>query len=476
MANYYQLSLLAPEIFLASAACLVLLVDLYLSNALRRITYALTQLSLIGTAAFLISGWSYGEEFIFSGSIILDPMSSLLKLAVVVVVSAVLLCSERYLRERQLYQGEYFVLALFATLGMMILISSHSLLTIYLGLELLSLSMYAMVGLRRDSNTASEAAMKYFVLGALASGILLYGISIIYGVTGSLDIADIREYFVRNGMSQGAVFALIFVVVALGFKLGAVPFHMWLPDVYQGAPTAVTLFIASAPKIAGFALIMRLLVEGLGALHADWQGMLEVLAILSLLIGNLVAIAQTNFKRMLAYSTIAHVGFILLGILTGTQQGYASAMFYVLIYSLMTLGGFALVMFLSRADFEADALEDLKGLNQRSPWFALMMLVVLFSMAGVPPTAGFYAKFAVLREIVEVDLVWLAGIAVGFSVIGAFYYLRAVKFMYFDQPNDTAPLADTLSIRVVLSINGLALLALGVYPTALMALCAAAIR
>jgi len=329
-----------------------------------------------------------------------------------------------------------------------------------------------MVAFDRDSPRASEAAMKYFVLGALASGILLYGISILFGLSGTLDLTALSEYLRREGTGNiGAVLALAFIVVALAFKLGAVPFHMWVPDVYHGSPTPVTVYIASASKIAAFAFVMRLLVEGMGPLHSDWQDMLIVLVVLSLAIGNVVAIAQSNLKRMLAYSTIAHIGFLLLGILAGTRQGYSSSMFYTIVYAITSLGAFGVVILLSRAGFEADRLDDLKGLNERSPWFAFIMLIIMFSMAGVPPTVGFFAKFYVLRSVVDVDLWWLAVIAVAFSVIGAFYYLRAVKMMYFDQPLDHNELQETSGMRVILSTNGLAVLALGIYPTALLTLC-----
>jgi NADH-quinone oxidoreductase subunit N len=348
---------------------------------------------------------------------------------------------------------------------MQVMVSAHSLLTIYLGLELLSLSLYAMVAFDRDSASASEAAMKYFVLGALASGMLLYGMSMIYGATGSLDVTRIAVA-IGDGQDRGMilVFGLCFIVVGLAFKFGAVPFHMWVPDVYHGAPTAVTLFLGSAPKIAAFAMAMRLLSETLGQLVADWQGMLVILSVLSLAIGNVVAIAQTNLKRMLAYSTISHVGFLLLGILAGTATGYSAAMFYAITYALMAIGGFGIIILLSRAGYEADSLEDFRGLNDRSPWFALMMLILMFSMAGVPPTIGFY-----------VDMLWLALVAVFFSIIGAYYYIRVVKLMYFDTPASDAPLVMNVDLRIAVSLNGLAVLGLGLFPGGLLALCTRAL-
>jgi len=362
-------------------------------------------------------------------------------------------------------------------LGMMMMVSAHNLLTIYLGLELLSLSLYALVAMHRDSAVASEAAMKYFILGAIASGMLLYGMSLLYGATGSLDIAVISQYVHQSpGNDMVLLLGLTFIIVALAFKLGAVPFHMWLPDVYHGAPTPVTLYIGTAPKIAAFAMVMRLLVDGLGGLQMEWRDMLVILAVLSIGLGNVIAIAQSNLKRMLAYSTISHVGFLFLGILSGTQDGNAAAMFYILVYSLMSLGAFGMIILLSRAGFEADHIDDFKGLNERSPWFAFIMMILMFSMAGVPPTVGFYAKLAVLSAVVDIGLVWLAVFAVIFSVIGAYYYLRIIKLMYFDKAEDHAPLENQYDMRAVMSANGLVVLGLGVFPGALMALCAAVMR
>jgi len=346
-------------------------------------------------------------------------------------------------------------------------------LTIYLGLELLSLSLYAMVAFDRDSPLASEAAMKYFVLGALASGMLLYGMSMLYGATGSLDLAEIAAALSEPGEnSMILIFGLCFIVVGLAFKFGAVPFHMWVPDVYDGAPTAVTLFIGSAPKIAAFAMAMRLLVESMGSLAVDWQAMLVIMSVLSLALGNLIAIAQTNIKRMLAYSTISHVGFLLLGLLAGTAEGYSAAMFYAITYALMAIGGFGMIILISRAGYEANQLDDFKGLNDRSPWFAFMMLILMLSMAGVPPTVGFYAKLSVLQAVIHVDMVWLALVAVFFSIIGAFYYIRLIKLMYFDKPETEAPLVVRTDMQVAISLNGLLVLGLGLFPGALLALCA----
>jgi len=353
---------------------------------------------------------------------------------------------------------------------MMVMVSAGNFLTVYLGLELLSLSMYAMIAMQRDSIVASEAAMKYFILGAIASGILLYGMSMVYGVTGSLDLAIINKAV--SGADRVVMsFGLVFIILGVAFKLGAVPFHMWMPDVYHGSPTSVTLFIASAPKIAAFAMMYRLLVDGLAGMQTDWQMILSILAVLSMLLGNIIAIAQTNIKRMFAYSTISHVGFILMGVIAGTQAGYGSSMFYAIVYALMSVGGFGMIVLLSRAGFEAENIEDFKGLNHKSPWFAFIMMAMMFSMAGVPPFLGFWAKIAVLQEAVNSGFIWLAIVGVVGSVIGAFYYLRIIKVMYFDKPLDNTPLQASMDIRLTLSLNGMAILALGIYPSALITLC-----
>jgi NADH-quinone oxidoreductase subunit N len=463
-----------PELFLLGMVCVILVGDLFVSDAKRIATYALTQVTLLG--CFLLTYLTATTEPVttFSDMFVDDLMADVLKLLVYLGVGVMLVYSRPYIAARGMFRGEFFVLVLFATLGMMVMISANHLLTLYLGLELLSLSLYAMVALQRDSAAATEAAMKYFVLGSLASGMLLYGMSMLYGATGTLSIPQLAEIILAGG-ARGIVlvFALVFIVAGLGFKLGAVPFHMWVPDVYHGAPTAVTLLIGSAPKLAAFAFIMRLLVQGLGAeqLVEEWSQMLTVMAVLSLAIGNVTAIAQTNLKRMLAYSTIGHMGYVLLGILSGDLVGYGASMFYVVVYVLMNLGGFGMILLLSRGGFEAENLDDFKGLNQRSPWYAFLMLLLMFSMAGVPPTVGFYAKLAVLQAIISVGLVWLAVVAVLFSLIGAYYYLRLVKLMYFDAPADTAPIAPRGDVRVLMSANGLAMLLFGILPEPLMALC-----
>lgn len=465
-----------PEIFVLTMACLVLVIDLFVSQRNRGATYLLAQATLLGAVLLTLLFPSEGTVYTFSDTFVRDAMGDVLKVFIYIAAFAVFLYSKEYLREREIFKGEFFVLGLFGVLGMMILVSAHNLLTVYLGLELFSLSVYAMVALHRDSLTASESAMKYFILGALASGMLLYGMSMVYGATGSLDLAEIRAA-VSAGTANGMVmtFGLVFLVVGIAFKFGAVPFHMWIPDVYHGSPTAVTLYLSTAPKIAAFAMLMRLLTEGLPGLHAHWQDMLIILSVLSMAVGNVVAIAQANLKRMLAYSTISHVGFLLLGVLTGTESGYAASMFYTLAYVLMSLGGFGMIILLSRAGFEADNLDDYRGLNERSPWFAFMMLILMFSMAGVPPFLGFWAKLSVLQQVIAADMVWLAVVGVVFSIVGAFYYLRVIKLMYFDTPVDEAPLRSGTDLRVLLSANSLAVLGLGIFPGALMALCAAAI-
>ena len=477
MTEFIQPNLLPalPEIVMLAMACLVLVVDLFLPQERRGITLFLAILALVLTAVTVIEVAPTDSVSSFGGSFILDQLAVTLKLAILLVVILVFVYSRDYLVDNDIYKGEYYLLGLFATLGMMIMISAHSFLLIYLGLELLSLSLYAMIAFNRNSLSASESAMKYFVLGAMASGLLLYGISIFYGISGTLDLNQLAEV-ASSKIEQYPIpmaFALTFIVVGLAFKLGAVPFHMWLPDVYQGAPTSVTLFIGTAPKIAGFAMTMRLLVDGLGGLQLDWSQMLIALSILSLAIGNIIAIAQTNFKRMLAYSTISHVGFILLGILSGTANGFASAMFYTITYAITASVAFGVLLLLSRKGTEAENIADLSGLNDTSPWYAAMLAIAMFSMAGVPPTVGFYAKLSVLQSVVQVHLVWLAVFAVLFSVIGLFYYLRIIKVMYFDKPGEdqVTTIQQAIDVKILLSTNGLSLLGLGIFPSALMGYC-----
>lgn len=476
-----------PEVVLLVAACFVLVADLFVSDARRNVTYALSLASLalvaVVCAAFLDNDL---VMYAFGNMYVTDPMANLLKMFACLAAGLVLVYAQGYARDRGIWKGELFSLSLFALLGILVMISANNLLVIYLGLELQSLSLYALVALRRDDARATEAAMKYFVLGALASGFLLYGMSMLYGAAGTLDINALARY-VGEARVDGRlplVLGTVFIVAGLAFKLGAVPFHMWVPDVYEGAPTPVAVLISSAPKLAAFAIAYRLLVEGLLPLAVDWQQMLIVLAVASLAIGNVTAIAQTNIKRMLAYSTIGQMGFMLLAMLSGvvggnvasTANAYSAAMFYVITYALTTLGAFGVIMLLARQGFEAERISDFAGLNKRSPWFAFVMLLLMFSLAGVPPTVGFYAKLVVLQALLgnglTTGMVWLAVIAVLFSLVGAFYYVRVVKTMYFDEPADAAPIVSTQDMRIALSANGLFVLVLGVIPQYLLTLCA----
>lgn len=463
----------AAEIFLLSAICVILLVDVFLSDRSRWITYALSLLTLVGAAFVTVDFAVDSRMAAFEGMFIADPMGDVLKLFSYGTVAVSLLYSREYLQRNGLFRGEFFVLALVALLGVMVMTSAGNLLTVYLGVELLSLSLYAMVAFDRDSGVAAESAMKYFVLGAIASGTLLYGFSILYGVTGTLQLDELAVAVREVGPGNlGLIFGLAFVIVGIAFKFGAVPFHMWVPDVYHGAPTPVTLFIGAAPKIASFVLAIRVLAEGLDAMVASWQGMLIAISVLSMIVGNVVAIAQSNLKRMLAYSTISHVGFILLGILAGTNDGYRAAMFYTLTYVITSVGSFGMILLLAREGFEGDQLEDFKGLHRKSPWFAAVMMMLMFSTAGVPPFVGFWAKIAVLAAVVDVGLVWLAAVAVLLSVVAAFYYLRIIKLMYFDEPSDAIDIQAGGTLRAVLSANGVAVLALGIFPSVLLDLCA----
>lgn len=474
------LSTLTPvyaEIFLLVMVCAILVVDLFVVNQNKTLTYVLVQLTLLGCSLITVATHTQGVSYLFHNMFVDDLMSDVLKLFSYLAVSMMLVYSRNYLMVRGLFTGEFMVLTLFSLLGMMVMISASHFLTLYLGLELLSLSLYAMVALQRDSAIATEAAMKYFILGALASGLLLYGMSMLYGATGSLEVGAVSDAISHGVKNQDLlVFGLVFVVAGLAFKLGVVPFHMWVPDVYHGAPTAMTMLIGSAPKLAAFAFVMRILVQGLQPLVVHWSGMLEILAILSMGLGNITAIAQTNLKRMFAYSTIAHMGFLLLGVLSGGNDGYGSAMFYAVIYVLMTLGGFGMIMLLSREGFEADTLNDFKGLNQRSPWLAFMMMLLMFSMAGIPPTVGFYAKLSVLSSVIDAGHIPLAVFAVLVSLIGAFYYLRIVKLMYFDAPESHAPIVMQPDSSILISLNGMAVLLLGIIPGNLMSVCAASVQ
>ena len=478
-----------PEIILGVMACAIALLDLGVKGAQRTATYVMTLLTL-GVVAAMQYFYALGDNTIygFGNMVVSDPMGNWLKFFAAIAMMVTLVYGRPYAAARGMLRGgEMFTLSLFSLLGMFDMISGNNFLVIYLGLELLTLSSYALVALRRDDATATEASMKYFVLGAMASGFLLYGISMLYGATGSLDIGAVFQA-VNSGQvkHQVLVFGLVFIVAGLGFKLGVVPFHMWIPDVYQGAPTSVTLLIGGAPKLAAFAITMRLLVEGLLPLAVDWQQMLAVLSVGSLLVGNLAAIAQTNLKRMLAFSTISQMGFVLLGLLAGVVNGntlsvpnaYSSSMFYVLTYVLTTLASFGVIMLLSREGFESEEIADFAGLNERSPLYAGVMAICMFSLAGVPPLVGFYAKLSVLQALIssgQTAYIVLALFAVMMSLIGAFYYLRVVKVMYFDKGTSSAPITAAMDVRAVLSVNGLMVLVLGIFPGALMALCARAI-
>lgn len=466
-----------PEIFLMTMACVILVADLFIPQDRRVITHWLSLGTLVGLALITMLQNDNPDVMSFGGMYVADNMAHTLKLISYAIMGAVFIYSRDYIADRGLYQGEFYTLGLFALLGVMVMISAHHFIALYLGLELLSLSLYGMVAMQRDNGIASEAAMKYFVLGAIASGFLLYGMSILYGVTGSLDIGEVSTYASSHSMSVGMLLGVVFVVAGMAFKFGAVPFHMWIPDVYDGAPTAVTLLIGTVPKLAAFAMFMRLLADGLGGAHEAWQMLLVVMSVLSMGIGAIVAIAQTSMKRLLAYSTISHVGFILLGILAGTESGYEAAMFYTIIYVIMSAAGFGMILLLARNGFESDQIEDFAGLSRRSPWFAAVMMFVMFGMAGVPPFAGFFAKFEVIRAVLDVDMLWLAIAAVVFSVISAYYYLRVVKVMYFDEPTEQAgDLVVSSNAWTVMTVNGLLILGLGIFPNGLMAICARAIN
>ena len=470
---------ISAEIFLLCGVSVILLLDLFLSETRRNVTYFLSLIVLVVTSVISLLVFDVEPRTVMNGLVVSGPLSATLKSILCGLIAIGLIYSKDYLQCRGLHRGEYYSLTLFAALGMMVMASSNHFLSLYLGLELLSLSLYAMVALRRDSGRSSEAAIKYFVLGAIASGMLLYGMSMIYGATGNLNIEAIVSS-INSGNSDLNLLrlGLVFIIVGVGFKLGAVPFHMWIPDVYQGSPTSVTLLIGTAPKIAAFAFIIRLLAESLGhpSLHQEWSQMLTVLAVASLLIGNVVAIAQTNFKRMLAYSTIAHMGFLLLGFLTGSMNGYSASLFYILTYVFMALAGFGVILLLSKDGFEAEELSDLGGLSRSNPWSAFLLMIVMFSMAGIPPTVGFWSKLFVIQSVIEFESVWLAVVAVMTSLIGAFYYLRVVKIMYFDSNESSTTKIRYRAGLVVFSINGLMLLGMGLFPGWLLLLCQSLIQ
>ncbi len=466
--NVAELIFALPELFLLFAISLILLFDLFVSQRLKQFTYYLTQLALLitGFLAFNLIG---ENATIFSGTFVLDSLGSTFKVFILGFAIIALVYTRHYLKAHDLLRNEYFILAMMSILGMMVMVSGHSLLTLYLGLEIMSLSLYALIASARDRASAIEAALKYFVLGAIASGLLLYGMSMIYGISGSLDIAQISSFASAStlGSQQTLIlnFGLVFLVIGIAFKLGAVPFHMWVPDVYQGSPTSVTMFLSTVPKIAAIALLIRLLIDGLGDLQHYWADLFMILAVLSIAIGSLVALTQTNIKRMLAYSTISHIGFVLLGFVTGVVDGYGAAVFYVLAYILMSLAAFGSIIVLNRKGFEADQISDFQGLSKHSPWFALIMLVVMLSMAGVPPFIGFYSKLFILQQVVAQGYVILAIAAVIFAVISAYYYLQIIKTMYFDDVDKEILVSAPLDMKVVLSINGILILVVGLMPS-----------
>jgi len=474
--NSTQLLLAAPEFWVLIMACVVMIVDLFLPEARRGIIHMLAILTVIFAAIITLRGNYMAEGMMsvtaFKGSFIRDPMGDVLKVFSFVLMALIYIYSKFYLRNFKMFRADFYSLSLFALLGVMLLISANSMLMIYLGLELISLSVYALVAFNRDSGRGSESAMKYFVLGSMASGMLLYGMSMIYGATGSLLLADIAEAIRVQGTDDILLtFGLVFVVVGIAFKFGAVPFHMWIPDVYEGAPPAVTLFISSVPKLAAFAMAYRFLDSALGDMHVHWQSMLASLAALSIILGNLAAIMQKNIKRMLAYSTISHMGFVLLGLLPGAAFGYGASMYYVIVYGIMSVAAFGMIILLSAKGVEAEHLDDFKGLNQRHPYYAAIMGLVLFSMAGVPPMVGFFAKLLVLKAVIQAGMMWLAVGAVIFAVIGAFYYLRVVKYMYFDEPENEDVIIAPVDFGAALTLNGIMILGLGIFSGSLISIC-----
>jgi len=474
--NSAQMLLAAPEFWVLTMACVIMIVDLFLREERRGIIHMLAMLTVIFAAIITLRGDYLVDGMLsmtaFKGSFIRDPMGDVLKVFSFVIMGLIFTYSKFYLRSFKMFRADFFTLSLFALLGVMLLISANSMLMIYLGLELISLSVYALVAFDRDSGRGSESAMKYFVLGSMASGMLLYGMSMIYGATGSLLLPEIADAIHTRGTDDILlIFGLVFVVVGIAFKFGVVPFHMWIPDVYEGAPPAVILFISSVPKLAAFAMAYRFLNSGLGDLHVHWQSMLASLALLSIILGNLAAIMQKNIKRMLAYSTISHMGFVILGLLPGTAFGYGASMYYVIVYGLMSVASFAMVILLSSRGVEAEFLEDFKGLNQRNPFFAAIMGLVMFSMAGVPPMVGFFAKLMVLKAVIDAGMMWLAIVAVVFAVIGAFYYLRIVKYMYFDDAENETTITAPVDFGAALTLNGAMILGLGIFSSSLIAIC-----
>jgi len=468
-----HLSIVSPEIIVLIMACVALMVDLFVPQKNHVVTYALILLTLIAATVSTIFLYNSPVVYALNGMFIHDKVASLIKLAVYITSFFAFVYSRDYIAKRNMHQGEYYILGLFSVFGMMVLVSANSLLVLFLGLELMSLPIYAMIAMNRKSTNCSEAAVKYFVIGGMASAILLYGLSMIYGATNSLDINHIATIIATTPAHDQLIllFGLVFVITGIFFKLGAAPFHMWAPDVYQGAPTSVTLFLGTAAKIATFGLVLRLLIDAMPTLDMQWQQILIVISIASMAIGNVVAIVQKNLKRMLAYSSVAQMGYVTLGLAAATPQGYSAALFYMLIYALMSAAAFGMIILLSRSGFEAENIKDFRGLNSRNPWLAFLMLLVMFSMAGVPPMIGFFAKFSVLVALINAHLLWLAVVAIIFAVIGSYYYLSVVKVMYFEEPTETTPIVLATDHRIAIAINGFAILALGIFPIALIHLC-----
>lgn len=462
-----------PEMVILATACLALLADLFFRQRNKFIAYYISCIGLVSAAlvSFLYIGTF--KVIIFNGLFIGDDVAHLMKFFIYITVLLSFIYSRNYVDERQMPSGDYYVLGLFSTLGMMLLVSAHSLLTVFLALELLSLPLYAMTAIRRSDSDASEAAMKYFVMGSIASAMLLYGISLIYGATGKLDLLDVAHSIAANWQQQSTLltFALVFILSGVAFKLAVVPFHMWVPDVYQGAPSSVTLFLSAAPKIAALGMAFRLLTIGFVDITGQWQQILLVMALLSTGLGNLFAVVQTSIKRLLAYSAISHMGYSLFGILAASAAGYSAALYYILVYSITSAASFGLIVLMSSQGMEIDSVDDLKGLNKRSPWLAFMMLIIIFSLAGIPPTVGFFAKLLVLKALVDVHMTWVAVVGLLFTVIGAYYYLRIVKVMYFDKPVQVEPISINKSNTIVFSLNCLSLLYLGIFPGTLIVTC-----
>ncbi|NVJ66931.1 MAG: NADH-quinone oxidoreductase subunit NuoN [Gammaproteobacteria bacterium] len=463
---------LLPELFLLTAASTLLIIDVFSVDIDRKLSYNLAQFILLVTGIIILFQFPSSQDFLYHRHFIHDPLSATLKISVVVLTAVALMFARPYILQRRILRGEYYLLHLFAVLGMMLLVSGSSLLSLYLGLELMSLCLYALVAMNRRDKLSAEAAVKYFVMGAIASGFILYGISFVYGVTGQIHLADIAAHLNDNDASLTLRFALVFIVTGLAFKFGAVPFQMWVPDVYHGAPTAVTVFLASAPKVAAFGLAIRILVFGFAGALVDWQSLLIILAVLSMLVGNLVALAQTNIKRLLAYSAIAHIGYFLLGLIAGNTQGYSASLFYILTYAITTLGAFGALIYMAKGQQEIKKISDLKGLGQRNPWAGLLVSFLFLSMAGLPPFVGFWAKLEVIKAVLNVDgLIWLALIAAFMSIIGLFYYLKVVKVIFFDKAEVENRIRAERSLRLGLGITSIAVIALGLFPTQLMEFC-----